>query len=53
MLHTPENAEESFKCCQCGAMFGREGRSSAPCPVCGHICEPQHCKVVDASNEDY
>ncbi len=48
-----DNAEESFKCCQCGHMFGTEGRMHAECPVCGHDCAPPHCEIVDASNEGY
>lgn len=58
MILTPkaggaDNAEESFKCCQCGHMFGTEGRRHAECPVCGHDCAPPHCGIVDASNEGY
>lgn len=49
----PDNAEASFKCARCGHMFGTEGRETAACPRCGHVCTIDRCAVLGASNEDY
>jgi rubrerythrin len=53
MQKTPDNAEETFKCNQCGHMFGTEGRKEAACPQCGFLCRAESCPVTGASNEGF
>ncbi|HHU82710.1 MAG TPA: hypothetical protein GXZ26_06875 [Firmicutes bacterium] len=57
-----DNAEESIKCPQCGAMFG-VGLADAPgqekngtfvnCPVCHRQIDPAKAEKLGASNEGY
>ncbi len=53
MQKIPDNAEESFKCAQCGHLFATEGRARASCPQCGFVCDKKACPVVGASNEGF
>ncbi len=48
----PENAEEGYKCSACGYMWGSK-EAKDKCPMCGFVCNPYSCEVIDASNEDY
>jgi predicted RNA-binding Zn-ribbon protein involved in translation (DUF1610 family) len=50
---TPDNAEDSFKCSNCGAVYSREGAKMRKCPVCNYICTLDTCRNLGASNEDY
>lgn len=42
--------EREFKCANCGNMFPV---AQATCDVCGFHCNPDACRVVEASNEGY
>lgn len=55
-----DNAEESIKCPQCGAMFGvartpgrQKDGAQISCPVCEHQIDPAKAQKLGASNEGY
>ena len=43
----------SYKCANCGNMYATDGKNELPCPVCGNLCSPETCRVINASTEDY
>jgi ssDNA-binding Zn-finger/Zn-ribbon topoisomerase 1 len=55
-----DNAEESIKCPQCGAMFGvamisgrQKNGALVNCPVCHSQIDPAKAEKLGASNEGY
>lgn len=54
---TPENAENSVKCKQCGNMVSVAGESSSEgmvsCPMCGSMVSVRDTLDTEVSNEDY
>lgn len=51
--HMADNAENSYKCNNCGNFFSKGNKSSATCPVCNNVCTKDSCVTLGASNEGY
>ncbi|MCL5109381.1 MAG: hypothetical protein M1401_11035 [Chloroflexi bacterium] len=47
------SVEEDYKCSRCGSIFDKDGQDEAQCPVCGNVCTPQTCRVLNASKEGF
>lgn len=44
------STEEMFKCPVCGEAFPTEGKDEGDCPVEGHHCTRENCRVLNASD---